>query len=182
MASATPAVEERAKELSRRGRKAAKKAAKKAEAAAEEARKQAKKQGRQAPRSTVAAPRRRSSTSPTTPSPRAPSWPTRRTKASELVDSAERQPIAVGEVLAQVADEVDEEATLREPPAPVVALEGVVVAAGDDRLQRRRAHLLQHEVGGARGRWPALVVDVEHEFVTRCLVRGEPSCSCVPAA
>ncbi len=46
--STTPVVEERAKELSRRGRKAAAKAAKRAEAAAEEARKQAKKQGRRA--------------------------------------------------------------------------------------------------------------------------------------
>ena len=46
--SATPVVEERAKDLGRRGRKAAAKAAKRAEAAAEEARKQAKKQGRRA--------------------------------------------------------------------------------------------------------------------------------------
>ena len=48
VASATPVVEERAKELSRRGRKAAAKAAKKAEAAAEDARKAAKKQSRKA--------------------------------------------------------------------------------------------------------------------------------------
>ena len=46
--SASPAVEERAKELSRRGRKAAAKATKRAEAAAEEARKQAKKQSKRA--------------------------------------------------------------------------------------------------------------------------------------
>lgn len=51
--SATPVVEERAKALSRRGRKAASKAAKRAEAAAEEARKQAKKQGRKARKKVV---------------------------------------------------------------------------------------------------------------------------------
>ena len=51
--SATPVVEERAKEIGRRGRKAAAKAAKRAEAAAEEARKQAKKQGRRARKKVV---------------------------------------------------------------------------------------------------------------------------------
>lgn len=44
----TPVVEERAKELGRRGRKAAAKAAKQAEAAAAKARKEARKQGRRA--------------------------------------------------------------------------------------------------------------------------------------
>jgi len=48
MISASLAVAERAKELSRRGRKAAAKATKRAEAAAEEARKQAKKQSKRA--------------------------------------------------------------------------------------------------------------------------------------
>jgi hypothetical protein len=43
-----PAVEERAKDLGRRGRKAAAKAAKRAEAAAAQARKQARKQGKRA--------------------------------------------------------------------------------------------------------------------------------------
>ena len=48
VASAGPAVEEQAKKLSRRGRKAAKKARKQAEAAADKASKQARKQGRRA--------------------------------------------------------------------------------------------------------------------------------------
>ena len=48
VSSATPVVEEKAKDLNRRGRKAAAKATKKAEAAADEARKQAKKQARRA--------------------------------------------------------------------------------------------------------------------------------------
>lgn len=48
VSSAGPAVEERAKDLSRRGRKAAAKASKQAEAAAGKARKQAQKQGRRA--------------------------------------------------------------------------------------------------------------------------------------
>ena len=51
--SAAPAVEERAKELSRRGRKAAAKASKRAEAAAEDARKQAKKHGRRAKKKVI---------------------------------------------------------------------------------------------------------------------------------
>jgi hypothetical protein len=48
VAANAPVAEEKAKELGRRGRKAAAKAAKRAEAAAEEARKQARKQGRRA--------------------------------------------------------------------------------------------------------------------------------------
>ncbi len=50
VASAGPAVEERARDLSRRGRKAAKKARKQAEDAAAKARKQAQKHGRRARR------------------------------------------------------------------------------------------------------------------------------------
>ena len=103
VASASPAVEERAKELSRRSRKAAKRAAKKAEAAAEEARKQAKKQGRRAAGAGSPGAGRRSPISPRPPPPRQASWSSR----AEL-GSADR----VGEVLAQVADEVDEEAAL----------------------------------------------------------------------
>jgi len=48
VSAATPAVEERAKDLSRRGRKTAAKARKQVEAAAEEAHKRASKQGRRA--------------------------------------------------------------------------------------------------------------------------------------
>ena len=48
VSATTPVVEERAKDLGRRGRKAAAKATKRAEAAAEEARKRAQKQGRRA--------------------------------------------------------------------------------------------------------------------------------------
>jgi hypothetical protein len=48
VSASTPVVEERAKDLGRRGRKAASKAAKRAEAAGAEARKQARKQGRRA--------------------------------------------------------------------------------------------------------------------------------------
>lgn len=50
VASAGPAVEERARELSRRGRRAAKKARKQAEDAAAKARKEAQKHGRRARR------------------------------------------------------------------------------------------------------------------------------------
>ena len=48
VATNAPVVEERAKDLGRRGRKAAAKAAKRAEAAAEQARKEARKQGKKA--------------------------------------------------------------------------------------------------------------------------------------
>lgn len=48
VSATTPVVEERAKELGRRGRKAAAKAAKQAEAAAAKARKEARKQGKRA--------------------------------------------------------------------------------------------------------------------------------------
>src|SRR5207245_416993 len=61
---------------------------------------------------------------------------------------------AGGVVAAEVAGEVDDDLALGEVPAEVVAGEAVVVAAGDDRLQRQVGERLQDgEVaagGGAR--------------------------------
>ena len=78
-------------------------------------------------------------------------------------------------MLADVADQVDEEAPLGEPPVRSLAHEPVVVATGDDGLQGKRRHGLEHgEVRPARRR-PRVLVDLDDQLVVTCLVRGVPS-------
>jgi hypothetical protein len=90
VAAATPAMEDRAKELSRRGRRSAKRAAKRAEAAAAQARKEAKKQGRRAKKKVVDL---TESTNPKLESLRADAV----AKGSDLVDAAKTKASALAD-------------------------------------------------------------------------------------
>src|SRR5665213_4173365 len=57
------------------------------------------------------------------------------------------------EVEAQVAGQVDEETAFQEAPSILpVAVEGVAVAAGDDRPQRHIARRLEDDIGGPSDR------------------------------
>src|SRR6266702_1890965 len=57
----------------------------------------------------------------------------------------------VAQMTAQVADEVGDDLTVREAPAAVDALEAIVIAPGDDRLERQVGAGLRHrEVGTGR--------------------------------
>ena len=61
-----------------------------------------------------------------------------------------------GEVLANVADVIDDDVPAVEPPLSPSRQEGVAVAAADDRLERERARLLEHhERRSGRSRRPA---------------------------
>src|SRR4051794_18765903 len=65
------------------------------------------------------------------------------------------------EVLPNVADLIDEDVPAVETPLVAGSGERVVVAPGDDRLQRKLRRLLEHDEGGAgRGR-SADLVDVD---------------------
>jgi len=79
------------------------------------------------------------------------------------------------EMIAQVADQIHEDEAVRKPPRAAVANEAIVVAPGDDRLQRHGASLLQHREVRARERRPRGGVDSITRFVVTCFVRGAPS-------
>lgn len=84
------------------------------------------------------------------------------------------------EMVSQGSDLIGEDVPAREVPVLAVAGEGVVVPAGDDRLEREvRCDGLQHAVAGPRGRSSGLVVDVEDEVGGEVLgVRGCPPARC----
>src|SRR5689334_13129585 len=66
-----------------------------------------------------------------------------------------------GQVLAHVADMVDDDVAGLEVPFPVGTQEGVAVAAAHDRLQWQRGRLLEHDERRTRGRRTTDVVDVD---------------------
>ncbi len=68
-----------------------------------------------------------------------------------------------GEMLAYVADVVDDDVPLRETPRAVDAFETVAVPAGDDRLEPQRRCLLEHDESGSRGRRVRVFIDVDRD-------------------
>ncbi len=68
------------------------------------------------------------------------------------------------EMLAYVADVVDDDVPLREPPGSVDSFETVAIPAGNDRLQRQRRRLLEHDEGGARSCRVVVFVDVDRDI------------------
>jgi 1,4-dihydroxy-2-naphthoyl-CoA hydrolase len=66
-----------------------------------------------------------------------------------------------GEVLAHVADMVDDDVALREAPLAVDAVEPVAIPAGDNRLQRQLGCLLKYDERRAHDRGIRLLVDVD---------------------
>jgi hypothetical protein len=76
------------------------------------------------------------------------------------------------EVVAEVADEVDVDASLREAPPAVVALEAVEVAAGGDGLQGKFGRRLQDGDIGARARAVPVVVEFDDDVAGQVLGAG----------
>ena len=87
-------------------------------------------------------------------------------------------------MVADVTDHVDErEVAVAKPPLAVDAFESVVVATGDDGLQRKLVGLLQHrvviprkrEVPPAATRGAGVLIDLDDRIGRHILVRGVPS-------
>src|SRR5689334_22516039 len=66
------------------------------------------------------------------------------------------------EVLAYVADVLDDDVPAVETPLVVAPHERVAVTARHDRLERQRRGLLEHHEDRPRGRRPGDLVDVDH--------------------
>src|SRR5437660_6690864 len=70
---------------------------------------------------------------------------------------------------AQVADEVGDDLTVGEAPAAVDALEAIVVAPGDDRLEREVGAGLQHGEIRTRRRGRTVTADLDRDVADHML-------------